>query len=860
MKRPMARWWQSLFHKSERDRLQSLRTLFEKFHEILDLNNAVLNLIADMGEKLSGDYVFDAHYIESAVEELNDLMYRIIYNLNSITDNRNLALYDAFERIRKRILEELSPTPTRAGELVLPLDRVTRDLEDLVGKKMSSLGEIALRLGGHVPPGFVLTTHAYRRFMDQAEVRDFLEETFDALKRGLSPEEASERICKVLTQAKVPQEVERALQPHLAALREAGHRWFAVRSSALLEDSELSFAGQYRSFLQVAPDQILARYKDVVSSLFSPEVIEYRNRHGLSHLDTAMAVGVLAMAPSRVSGVLYTRDPEMPDSNVILISAAWGLARTVVEGRGQADFYKLSRAHPAGASRLLESRVAEKTTQWLGQGEGGEKEVPVPAELRNVPCLSESDIEKLADIGDRLEMLFRRPQDIEWTMDESGAIHILQSRDLRIRTQERIAPEAVAEAARARPRIMENAGMVACRGIGAGKVVHVLEDADFARFPKGAVLVAKSTSPKLSRLIPLASAVVTDIGTPTGHMATIAREYRVPTLVDTGRATQLLAEGTEVTVDAEERVIYSGIVKELLQFQATEEHPFPDAREFRVLRRVLHQVSPLYLTDPESREFTPENCRTYHDITRYSHEIAVRQFIEFHLRGSKWKRVPMFRLSLPVPLGLVVIDLGGGIAPDTHGRVLTPDAIASRPMKALLIGLCAEGVWKTNPVDLDFRSFMASLTRTAHTASMNPHRTQNLAVLSNEYMNLNLRVGYHFNMIDAILTENRNDNYIYFRFLGGVTEMTRRTRRARFLGEVLNHYDFVVELKGDLVVGRIKKISRPMMEDRLAMLGRLIGYSRQLDVLMRSEEAVDTFVREFVLSRHSGPPPRPKED
>ena len=105
----------------------------------------------------------------------------------------------------------------------------------------------------------------------------------------------------------------------------------------------------------------------------------------------------------------------------------------------------------------------------------------------------------------------------------------------------------------------------------------------------------------------------------------------MPALVDTGCATECLREGMEVTVDAEERVIYEGIVKELLQFQTLMEQPFADAREFRMLRRMLKKVSPLSLTDPESKDFVPEKCRTYHDITRFCHETVVREFINLHL-------------------------------------------------------------------------------------------------------------------------------------------------------------------------------------------------------------------------------------
>jgi pyruvate,water dikinase len=832
------------FQHGGRKGLSYFRSIFEGFRELLDYNNRVLELIADMGDKLSGDFVFDTHYLQKTASELDDLVYRIIYNLNSVTGNRHLGLYDAFETIRKRIRAELAPDrlPSRK-DWIIPLSQTDLDLADLVGGKMGTLGEIGSRLGKRVPAGFVITTHAYRRFVNQEKVAAVLSKAFEELDAGTDPGPVSERVRLATREARMPEELEKGMKRALKDLEEEGHTHFSVRSSAIGEDGELSFAGQYASFLQVPQAQVAMRYKDVVASLFSPRAISYRREHGLRHQEAAMAVGVLAMVEPRVSGVMYTRDPESADQDVVLVSAAWGLARTVVDGRSGTDFYRVDRLPPY---KILQTRIGKKERQLLPDERQGEREESVPIERQMAPCLSDADLQGLAEMAGHFESFFRNPQDIEWSIDDAGEWVILQSRPLRVRDVEWIEPEQIAEATRAHPRLMEDAGMVACRGIGAGKVVHVLSDADFGRFQRGSVLVTRSTSPKFSPLVPLCSAIVTDIGTPTGHMATVARDYRVPTLVDAGAATERLEEGMEVTVDAEERVIYQGIVRELLHFQTLMEKPFADAREFRMLRRLLKNISPLYLTNPESKEFSPENCRTYHDITRFCHETVVRELINFHLRGRRWKRIPTYRLSLPVPLGLVVIDIGDGIRPGATGRTLTPEQIVSAPLHDLLEGLCQEGVWRTDPVDLDFRSFMTSFTRTSNTAAMDPGVAQNLAVISRDYLNLNLRLGYHFNMVDTILTENRNDNYIYFRFLGGVTDRERRSRRAKFLGHVLTHYDFVVEVKGDLVVARIRKISQSMMESRLSMLGRLIGYARQLDVLMKSDEAVERFAREFL--------------
>jgi len=131
---------EKVFGRTADESLFSFRSLFEKFRELLAFNNRILELITDMGDKLSGDYVFDTRYLDEVVNELDDLVYRLVYNLNAITGNRNLALYDAFERIRASIRSELVHDSLPAGGgLVSPLAEVDLDLADLAGGKMGAL-------------------------------------------------------------------------------------------------------------------------------------------------------------------------------------------------------------------------------------------------------------------------------------------------------------------------------------------------------------------------------------------------------------------------------------------------------------------------------------------------------------------------------------------------------------------------------------------------------------------------------------------------------------------------------------------------------------------------------------------------
>jgi pyruvate,water dikinase len=204
------------------------------------------------------------------------------------------------------------------------------------------------------------------------------------------------------------------------------------------------------------------------------------------------------------------------------------------------------------------------------------------------------------------------------------------------------------------------------------------------------------------------------------------------------------------------------------------------------------------------------------------------------------------RLESDIPLGLVVIDIENGTSVPREAKSVSPDQIVSVPMKALLDGLSESGMWGTEPVPVDISSFMSSVTRTFNSSTSGGLAGRNLAVISKEYMNLNLKLGYHFNIVDAFIGEALNDNYIYFRFLGGVTDVIRRSRRARFIAEVLEQLDFRVEVHGDLVVGRLKKISKSRMYKKMKVLGGLIGYTRQLDVTMNNDSQIPKRIADFM--------------
>jgi pyruvate,water dikinase len=822
--------------------------LFKKFKSILERNNRILELMADMGDKLSGEYVFDRQYLLEASERLGDMVFKLISDMSVLSQRKNTELFLAFARIQHQVQLELEGRHEfPSSSLVVPLFEEGQNLEEIDGGKMAILSEMHTKLHLPTPDGFVITTKAFLDFMKHNHLLERVEggmADWERLRDEAGLKHLAEKIQHQIQSADIPRPLAAQIEARLDILQQREQRPLnlALRSSAWGEDGESSFAGQYTTLLNVPRAQVLEAYRQVVASTYSLKAWQYRLQRDYREHEIAMAVGCQVMVPAQVSGVLHTYVHEGEEA-AMMVNAAWGLGAAVVGGEMATDTFIVERTPPY---RLRSMITRDKPLKLIPAPRGGTTWQEVPAEQSQVASLSAQQLVELAQTAITIERFYKRPQDIEWTFDAGGQLRILQARPLRAWSAGAGPGLAVEDATRRAEVIFAGHGMVAQRGVAVGKVVVVQDDTDLDHFPHGGILVSKYTSPRYSRVMNKAQGIITDVGSPAGHMATLAREYRVPTVVNTEAATTLLHNGDEITLDATQNVVYRGRIGELSQFELTEEMVFEESYEYRQLRRLLKRISPLNLIDPHATDFNPAACRTYHDITRYIHEKSVEALISLSEHHHTEHFSTPKRLSADIPLGLVVIDAGDGADCDPEAKTMTVDQIVSLPLKELLLGIQDLGMWCTDPVSVDMGSFMASFTRTFSSSMASPDKVgRNLAVILKEYVNLHLHLGYHFNIIDAYICDTINDNYIYFRFLGGVTDFMRRSRRAKFIAEVLAQFDFRVEVHGDLVVGRIKKLSQPRMIQRMRMLGGLIGYTRQLDARMNSDAQIAHHIQIF---------------
>ncbi len=857
----MAQWFDFLFRRRRQRRAggkRSLTELFRCFSALLEVNNRILTAMASMNGKLGGSYIFDLQYIRSASRELQDLVHTLIADLDALAPEKYAGLNGSYRDICAEIDSEL------AGHMVIPATRmvlgfqeITAEDREAVGAKNAHLAEIRNVLGLNVPHGLAATTRAFQSYLEHNRLNEPIAHLEGEWRSGrISVREASEKIRELILAGEFSGRLRRALNRAADSLRQAmdvQNIGLAVRSSAWGEDGEHSFAGQYLSLLNEPPDRLPDAYRQVVASAYTVSAMEYRLDMGFTENEVFMAVSFQLMVPVRTSGVVYSLSPQNPGDDTLVVAGTWGLGAAMVGGNVPADRFTVSRALP---HKLLTCCVAPKEQALRLVPGGGVRIEPVNKKFQQESCLSAEEIQLLARTALHLERYFKQPQDIEFAFDDAGQLFILQARPLRIRIPDTPLPTRdLCESLLRYPVLMSARGDVAQQGIATGPVFLVRKGRPLHECPQGAILVAPHSSPAFASILRRAVGVITDIGSPVGHMATIAREYRVPALLNTGDATRVLTDGQIITLDAEQKVVYLGQVHELCLHDLTAES-FADSYEYRLLRRVLKRISPLNLVDPSDRNFTPEGCRTLHDITRFVHERAVEELLNINYAGRVDAGSLSGGLKLSIPLDLMVMDIGGGLDPGVpDGAVSIPSGrrrsieqheVRSVPMKAFIQGVTCPGVWEFTPVSVDFSSFMSSMTRTFSTDLADPQYVgQNLSVISDCYAHLSLRLGYHFTMIDSYISENMADNYAYFRFNGGVTDSTRRTRRARFLAEVLERHDFLTTIQQDLVVARIKKLDGSKMFRRVRILGLLVAYTRQLDVSMVDDDQITQHAEAF---------------
>ena len=464
--------------------------------------------------------------------------------------------------------------------LVVPFENLRMTDVEVVGGKNASLGEMISQLpqGVRVPTGFATTAHAFRQFLAHEGLTQRISQRLATLDiedvRALAA--AGAEIRGWIEAQPFPADLEQAVREHFAKLSEGNPQAsFAVRSSATAEDlPDASFAGQQETFLNVVGiEDVLHKMKEVFASLYNDRAISYRVHKGFAHDVVALSAGVQRMVRSDLgaAGVMFTIDTESGFDQVVFITSSYGLGETVVQGAVNPDeFYVHKPMLQAGKSALIRRNLGSKLIQMVfataeeKQASGKlVKTIDVSPELRNRYSLSDAEVQELARYALVIEQHYGRPMDIEWGRDGTdGQLYILQARPETVKSQSKGQAEQRYKLKGEGHVLAEGRAIGQKIGTGPVRLVHSISEMD--KVQAGDVLVTDMTDPNWEPVMKRASAIVTNRGGRTCHAAIIARELGIPAVVGCGNATDLLKDGTLVTVSCAEGdtgKIYDGLIE-----------------------------------------------------------------------------------------------------------------------------------------------------------------------------------------------------------------------------------------------------------------------------------------------------------
>ncbi len=807
---------------------------FALFQDLLREDKKCLKLITALEEIAQQPVISDwsrvallSRTLSAAVQRLADCLARM-----------RPGTYDALGSSHARIHEQLLATLPQSAAFsqppyALPLASAWEHA-DVLGGKARALARILRETSIPVPEGFVVTTNAFFRFLEHNGLRQVIARHLRGLnlRRPDRLKKAADSLQEAILGGEVPESVQAellaVLEKNKAVLNlSAGSTW-AVRSSAQAEDGEVSFAGQYATVLDVRTEDILAAYKIVLASKYDARALIYRLHYGLDDGETPMAVLVLPMIDARASGVMYSLDPlDMCRGACLVISAVEGLGTHLVDGSTVPDIFLVSRQNPE---------------QFLAKQPAPQQAVAGSAKAeKSILCLAEHAATSLARWGLELEELTGTPQDVEWAQTLDGKLFVLQSRPIHLSdvAQAETADSQDQEEDHGTPQPADHISMLlevgtpASVGIAAGKVHRIAGEADLEAVPDQCILVTPGIPPALVRLVHKVRAVLAESGSKASHFASVAREFGMPLVVGMGELDSTLENGQIVTVDAYRGVVYQGEVQELLQWhdKHRSKPPIPFQQK---LEPLMALISPLSLIDPISPDFTPEHCRSFHDLVRFVHEKGTQEMFSLvDEKGHGFRRARS--LESDIPIVMHVLDLGDGLTgAGQEAKTLRPEHFHSHPMQAVWTGLADKDIaWSKGLLHVDWERFDQV---SGGIFSLKSSLLSSYALVARQYAHLLLRFGYHFAVLDAFSGERPEENHIQFRFKGGGGDAEKKSWRLAMLEDVLKAFGFHVVIKEDLLEAKCMRMDHAATQLRLTVLGYLLGRTPLLDMALENEE------------------------
>ena len=242
--------------------------------------------------------------------------------------------------------------------------------------------------------------------------------------------------------------------------------------------------------------------------------------------------------------------------------------------------------------------------------------------------------------------------------------------------------------------------------------------------------------------------------------------------------------------------------------------------------------------------FTSERCQTYHDIIRFAHQKSLEEMFSL-AEGLEHDNGIGVRLKSEIPLPVNILYLDKDMMKYNEKSWITEDEIDSIPMKVFWEGLKEEG-WPAEIKNIDARGFISVMMEHMARGERKDFLKSSFALLSREYMFLNIHMGYHFSTIEAMCTDDMNKNFIRIQYKEGGASFDRRTRRVNLITEILSRIGFYNSSKGDFLDATISYYNPRAIVKKLRLLGRLTMMTKQLDMALNNDAITEWYTQDFM--------------
>jgi len=449
--------------------------------------------------------------------------------------------------------------------LVIDFKKVDKGDIPLVGGKGANLGEMT-KAGFPVPPGFIVTSASYWKFLEENHLRTKISDLLKSLDVNRSDELArvSHQIKEMIVHSPIPEEVSKKIIKSYLEL--GNHTLVAIRSSATAEDlPDASFAGQQDSFLNVIGESNVVDYvRKAWASLFNPRAIFYREQKHFDHFKVGIAVPVQKMIQSEVSGVMFTVNPVSQDKSSVIVEAVLGLGEMIVQGAVTPDHYEVLKRN----MEIVKKSINRQTKIMVKNVRDQAVEniiLKLPSWKQTSQKLQDKYIVEVAKLGMALYQHYFFPQDVEWAL-EKGKIYIIQTRPITTLDNKIYSEESGKIATKGLTKVLT--GEPASPGLVSGPVRLIKSVKEIHNVKPGDILVMEMTSPDFVPAMRKVVAVVTDQGGQTSHAAIVSRELGVVCVVGTQIATKKLKNGLIITVNGVSGEVFSGAMIKTLSAES----------------------------------------------------------------------------------------------------------------------------------------------------------------------------------------------------------------------------------------------------------------------------------------------------